>query len=119
MIKDERKSIKSKNFISLCLSEWFWNLQLYGKILTVFPRDRRFLNEVGFILKIFGVFRSVDNSEWMRNGDFLPTRLQAQQDAVSLVCHSKTRQNPENNVGLMTLARWVREALMPDDSHSN
>jgi len=40
----------------------------------------------------------------MRNGDFLPTRLQAQQDAVSLVCHSKTRQNPENNVGLMTLA---------------
>lgn len=92
---------------------------MYGKILTVFPRDRRFLNEVGFILKIFGVFRSVDNSEWMRNGDFLPTRLQAQQDAVSLVCHSKTRQNPENNVGLMTLARWVREALMPDDSHSN
>ncbi|KAJ7333520.1 26S proteasome non-ATPase regulatory subunit 4 [Desmophyllum pertusum] len=46
----------------------------------------------------------VDNSEWMRNGDFLPTRLQAQQDAVTLVCHSKTRQNPENNVGLMTLA---------------
>ncbi|KAK2572448.1 26S proteasome non-ATPase regulatory subunit 4 [Acropora cervicornis] len=46
----------------------------------------------------------VDNSEWMRNGDFLPTRLQAQQDAVSLVCHSKTRQNPENNIGLMTLA---------------
>jgi len=82
---------------------------LYGKILTVFPRDCLFLNEVGFILKTFGAFRSVDNSEWMRNGDFLPTRLQAQQDAVSLVCHSKTRQNPENNVGLMTLARWVRD----------
>ncbi|KXJ14573.1 26S proteasome non-ATPase regulatory subunit 4 [Exaiptasia diaphana] len=46
----------------------------------------------------------VDNSEWTRNGDFLPTRMQAQQDAVSLICHSKTRQNPENNVGLMTLA---------------
>lgn len=45
-----------------------------------------------------------DNSEWMRNGDYLPTRLQAQQDAVSLVCHTKTRQNPENNVGLLTLA---------------
>lgn len=40
----------------------------------------------------------------MRNGDFLPTRIQAQQDAVNLVCHSKTRQNPENNVALMTLA---------------
>lgn len=42
----------------------------------------------------------------MRNGDFLPTRLQAQQDAVNLVCHSKTRSNPENNVGLLTLAKY-------------
>lgn len=46
----------------------------------------------------------VDNSEFMRNGDFIPTRLQAQQDAVSLVCHSKTRSNPENNVGLLTMS---------------
>ncbi|XP_052440337.1 26S proteasome non-ATPase regulatory subunit 4a [Carassius gibelio] len=46
----------------------------------------------------------VDNSEYMRNGDFLPTRLQAQQDAVNIVCHSKTRSNPENNVGLITMA---------------
>nr|CAI5856781.1 unnamed protein product [Callosobruchus analis] len=49
----------------------------------------------------------VDNSDYMRNGDFLPTRLQAQQDAVNLVCHSKTRSNPENNVGLLTLANRV------------
>lgn len=40
----------------------------------------------------------------MRNSDFLPTRFQAQQDAVSLVCHSKTRSNPENNVGLLSLS---------------
>ena len=40
----------------------------------------------------------------MRNGDFVPTRLQAQQDAVSMVCHSKTRSNPENNVGLLTMS---------------
>lgn len=46
----------------------------------------------------------VDNSEWMRNGDFLPTRIQAQQDAVSIICNAKTRQNPENNVALMTSA---------------
>lgn len=50
-------------------------------------------------------FYSVDNSEYMRNGDFLPTRLQAQQDAVNIVCHSKTRSNPENNVGLITMAK--------------
>ncbi|XP_077300738.1 regulatory particle non-ATPase 10 [Arctopsyche grandis] len=46
----------------------------------------------------------VDNSDYMRNGDFVPTRLQAQQEAVSVVCHSKARANPENNVGLLTLA---------------
>lgn len=46
----------------------------------------------------------VDNSDFMRNGDFVPTRLQAQQDAVNLICHSKSRSNPENNVGLLTMA---------------
>lgn len=40
----------------------------------------------------------------MRNGDFIPSRLQAQQDAVSLICHSKVRSNIENNVGLLTLS---------------
>uniref|UniRef100_A0A8C0F3T9 Proteasome 26S subunit, non-ATPase 4 n=1 Tax=Bubo bubo TaxID=30461 RepID=A0A8C0F3T9_BUBBB len=53
---------------------------------------------------------------YMRNGDFLPTRLQAQQDAVNIVCHSKTRSNPENNVGLITLANncEVLTTLTPD-----
>lgn len=45
----------------------------------------------------------VDNSEYMRNGDFLPTRLEAQQDAVNLITQSKLRSNPESNVGLLTL----------------
>ena len=40
----------------------------------------------------------------MRNGDFLPTRLQAQQDAVGLIAQSKLRSNPESNVGLLTLS---------------
>lgn len=40
----------------------------------------------------------------MRNGDFIPSRLQAQHDAVSLICHSKIRSNIENNVGLITLS---------------
>nr|KAG5695241.1 hypothetical protein BaRGS_008069 [Batillaria attramentaria] len=47
---------------------------------------------------------SVDNSDFMRNGDFVPTRMQAQQDAVNLVCMSKTRSNPENNVGLLKMS---------------
>ncbi|CAF3343815.1 unnamed protein product [Rotaria sp. Silwood1] len=46
----------------------------------------------------------VDNSDFMRDGDFIPTRMQAQQDAVSLIFHAKTRSNPENNVGLLTFS---------------
>jgi len=45
----------------------------------------------------------IDNSEYMRNGDFLPTRLQAQQDAVGMVAQAKLRSNPESNVGLVAL----------------
>ena len=47
---------------------------------------------------------SVDNSEFMRNGDFLPTRLQAQQDAVGMITQAKLRSNPESNVGLLSLS---------------
>lgn len=57
--------------------------------------------------------RSVDNSEWMRNGDFLPTRWNAQSDAVSVLFDAKTSSNPENLVGVMTMAgkRWAAGAI--------
>ncbi|KAL1432038.1 hypothetical protein MTO96_013401 [Rhipicephalus appendiculatus] len=45
----------------------------------------------------------VDISEYMRNGDFAPSRMKAQEDAVAIVCQSKTRRHPENNVALMTM----------------
>ncbi|KAF1770090.1 hypothetical protein GCK72_001908 [Caenorhabditis remanei] len=50
----------------------------------------------------------VDNSEWMRNGDFQPTRLQSQQDAVNLVTQCKLRANPENAVGILSMADSVQ-----------
>eukprot|EP00952_Eustigmatos_sp_NYUAD-ZCMA_P007437 31486-Eustigmatos_ZCMA.PRE.1 len=40
----------------------------------------------------------VDNSEWMRNGDYIPTRWEAQHDAANMVLGAKTQQNPENTV---------------------
>ena len=46
----------------------------------------------------------IDNSEWMRNGDYDPSRLQAQADAVNLLAGAKTQGNPENAVGVITLA---------------
>lgn len=49
----------------------------------------------------------LDNSEWMRNGDFIPTRMEAQHDAVNLICGAKTQSNAENTVGIMTMAGKV------------
>lgn len=40
----------------------------------------------------------------MRNGDFAPSRLEAQQDAVNLLAGAKTQSNPENVVGVLTMA---------------
>lgn len=46
----------------------------------------------------------IDNSEYMRNGDYQPTRFHAQSDAVTTVFQTKIDSNPENTVGLMTMA---------------
>lgn len=40
----------------------------------------------------------------MRNGDFVPSRMQSQFDAVNMVSLAKTKSNPESNVGLLSLA---------------
>lgn len=45
----------------------------------------------------------IDNSDYMRNGDFIPSRMQCQFDAVNMVALAKTKSNPENNVGLLSL----------------
>ncbi|TSO05461.1 26S proteasome non-ATPase regulatory subunit 4 [Bagarius yarrelli] len=95
-------------------SERFDTLPGMGGIPAHNLKGERLLMFIG-IIDILQSY-SVDNSEYMRNGDFLPTRLQAQQDAVNIVCHSKTRSNPENNVGLITMANncEVLTTLTPD-----
>lgn len=92
----------------------------------------------------------IDNSEWMRNGDYSPSRFQAKADAVNLICGSKTQavaakfgsfnwdywgsialligcyifwlsvlisvlqSNPENTVGVLTMAgNGVRVLVTP------
>ncbi|KAG6399868.1 hypothetical protein SASPL_141353 [Salvia splendens] len=56
----------------------------------------------------------IDNSEWMRNGDYSPTRFDAQKDAVSLISGAKTQANPENTVGVLTMTgKGVRVLVTP------
>ncbi|KAK4340736.1 hypothetical protein RND71_039237 [Anisodus tanguticus] len=56
----------------------------------------------------------IDNSEWMRNGDYPRNRFEAQSDAVSFICGAKTQSNPENTVGVLTMAgKGVRVLVTP------
>lgn len=54
---------------------------------------------------------SVDNSEASRNGDYVPSRWEAQSDAVNLIFSSKTNANPESSVGLMSMGGSTPEIL--------
>jgi len=42
----------------------------------------------------------LDNSEYMRNGDYVPTRMEAQEDAANLLVGQKTQSHPESTVGI-------------------
>jgi 26S proteasome regulatory subunit N10 len=46
----------------------------------------------------------LDNSEFMRNGDYNPTRISSQKDAASVLCTDKIQSNPENTVGVLAMA---------------
>jgi len=39
----------------------------------------------------------------MRNGDFSPSRMDAQLDSANLISGAKTGQNPETTVGILTM----------------
>ena len=56
---------------------------------------------------------SVDNSEWMRNGDYTPSRLGAQLDAANTVSNRRINppSHPENTVGIMTIAGRTPEVM--------
>ncbi|KAI9740374.1 MAG: hypothetical protein M1834_004954 [Cirrosporium novae-zelandiae] len=53
----------------------------------------------------------VDNSESSRNGDYVPSRWDAQADAVNLIFSAKTQANPESSVGLMSMGGTGPEVL--------
>jgi len=54
----------------------------------------------------------IDNSEYMRNGDYAPSRFEAQSDAVTTVFGRKVDSNPENTVGVMTMAGKAPQVLV-------
>lgn len=53
----------------------------------------------------------VDNSESSRNGDYVPSRWEAQTDAANLIFQYKSQANPESSVGLMSMGGNGPEVL--------
>jgi len=53
----------------------------------------------------------VDNSESSRNGDYTPTRYDAQSDAVNIIFQKVVQGNPESSVGLMSMGGKGPEVL--------
>jgi len=49
----------------------------------------------------------LDNSQYMLNGDYTPTRLSAQLDAANLLLSHKTQSNPESTVGVIAMSGGV------------
>ena len=58
------------------------------------------------------VMIAVDNSESSRNGDYAPTRFEAQADAVNIIFQQIIQGNPESSVGLMSMAGKGPEVLV-------
>eukprot|EP01156_Anaeramoeba_ignava_P018731 Anaeramoba_ignava/a92726_170.p1 GENE.a92726_170~~a92726_170.p1 ORF type:complete len:414 (+),score=141.06 a92726_170:26-1243(+) len=50
-----------------------------------------------------GTLICIDNSEYMRNSDFSPTRFEAQLDSVNIITGRKTNSNFENTVGVLSM----------------
>ena len=46
----------------------------------------------------------IDNSDWTRNGDYFPSRFQTQIEAANLIIENRCENNPENSLGIMTMA---------------
>ena len=65
-----------------------------------------------FKMGLEAVMIVVDNSESSRNGDYTPTRFEAQSDAVSLIFSAITQANPESSVGLMSMGGKGPEVLV-------
>lgn len=54
-------------------------------------------------LLIYQLNFSIDNSEWTRNGDYSPSRLEAAKESANCIASRKLADNVENCVSIMTM----------------
>ncbi|KAL7722989.1 Proteasome regulatory subunit [Entamoeba marina] len=54
----------------------------------------------------------LDTSDFMRNGDYTPTRMEAQIEAVQAIASGRLRKNPENHVGFIASGTESKRILV-------
>ncbi|KAF4737346.1 26S proteasome non-ATPase regulatory subunit 4 [Perkinsus olseni] len=54
-------------------------------------------------MSVEAVMLCLDTSEWCRNADYVPDRIQAETEAANLICGAKSQQHPETAVGVLTM----------------
>eukprot|EP01095_Lingulamoeba_sp_RSL-Kostka_P005782 TRINITY_DN1755_c0_g2_i1.p1 TRINITY_DN1755_c0_g2~~TRINITY_DN1755_c0_g2_i1.p1 ORF type:complete len:409 (+),score=222.83 TRINITY_DN1755_c0_g2_i1:103-1329(+) len=54
----------------------------------------------------------LDNSEWSRNGDYSPNRLEAQKEAITLIANGRMGANRENSNGLIAMGGKYPDVLV-------
>lgn len=59
--------------------------------------------ETNVVFCNFTNLASIDNSEWTRNGDYSPSRLEAAKEAANYLANRKLTSNVENCVAVMTM----------------
>ena len=62
-------------------------------------------------------FLCIDNSDYMRNGDFAPSRMEAQLDAVNLDAAGTCSLAPQSGTGGQVHTRWTRVPRTPASVH--
>jgi hypothetical protein len=80
------------------------HLHLCRRVRVLQPRTHIIPPSPPPIMPLEATMMIIDNSEFMRNGDYQPSRFDAQADAVNTVFQTKIDANPENMVGIMTMA---------------
>jgi len=55
----------------------------------------------------------LDNSEWMRNGDYFPSRMEAQIDALTVLMNWKFQEHAESTVGILKMAKGPEVLVTP------
>jgi len=55
-------------------------------------------------MSLEAVMICLDNSEWMRNGDYIPSRFASQTDTINYLTEAKLRNHQDSTVGVLSMA---------------